>query len=210
MRCVRSQDNPGQPDDSDRRAGRTVVRTFAKKKEVRAAEEVSGRLSDQPLCRRWKAHRSVSCDKKLGASWFVPLVGPRLVVHRHGRRYKDSSMTEIVAAVRREAKVRRFASVAAAAIVTARHFWLVDLRLSISSASPSQSSAESLASSEPNNSVTALINADSSRSAISISAAQFELQKCFCESIKSASTFLSSQRRQILTGQDEPVSPGPA
>ena len=66
----------------------------------------------------------------------------------------------------------RFASLAEAAIVTARQFRLVDRGgLSISFDSSSQSSAESLATSGPNSSVTAPMNADNSRSAMSISAA---------------------------------------
>jgi len=74
------------------------------------------------------------------------------------------------------AMVTRFASRAEAAIVTARQYRLVGRGgLSLNSDSSSQSSAESLACSGPNNSVTALMKADNSRSAISICSAQVEL-----------------------------------
>ena len=88
------------------------------------------------------------------------------------------------------ATASRFASLADAAIVTARQYRLVDRGgPSINSDSSSQSSAESLASSEPNSWVTAPMNADNSRSAMSTSAAQFELQNCSSEFTESTSTF---------------------
>src|SRR5580658_130989 len=76
-RCVQSQGNQERPDDSDRRAGQTAVRTSATKKVVRAEEEVSARLSDQPPCRKWKARRFSSCDRKSGTSWDAPFRGLR-------------------------------------------------------------------------------------------------------------------------------------
>src|SRR5437763_4453789 len=44
------------------------------KREVRAAGEASARLWGQPLGKRWRAHLSASCDKKLGVSWNVPFL----------------------------------------------------------------------------------------------------------------------------------------
>src|SRR5208283_1034998 len=45
------------------------------KTEVRAAEGVWAPLSGRPLCRKWRAHRPVSCDKKSDTSSGVPFVG---------------------------------------------------------------------------------------------------------------------------------------
>src|SRR5579864_687366 len=42
--------------------------------EVRAAGEASARLWDRPLCKRWRAHLSVSCDKKSGVPRDVPFL----------------------------------------------------------------------------------------------------------------------------------------
>src|SRR6266513_1519566 len=44
------------------------------KREVRAAGEASARLWGQPLCKRWRAHLSASCDKKSGIPWNVPFL----------------------------------------------------------------------------------------------------------------------------------------
>src|SRR4029077_20503100 len=46
------------------------------RKEARATEEVSARLSTRPLCKRWRVHLPVSCDKKSGVSRDVPFPGP--------------------------------------------------------------------------------------------------------------------------------------
>ncbi|HTC47293.1 MAG TPA: hypothetical protein VK722_08220 [Candidatus Aquilonibacter sp.] len=76
----------------------------------------------------------------------------------------------------RSAEVSRFANLAEAATVTARQSRLVDRSgLSVDSNSSSQSSAASLACSGPNNSVTALVKADNSSSAISAWSAQVGL-----------------------------------
>jgi hypothetical protein len=67
---------------------------------------------------------------------------------------------------------RRFASRAAAAIVTARHFRSIDREgLSINVNSSSQTAVETRACSGPNSSVTAPMNADNSHSALCVSAA---------------------------------------
>src|SRR5258707_12630614 len=50
-------------------------RTSAMKREVRAAAEASARLWGRPLCKRWRAHLSVSCDKKSGVPRDVPFLG---------------------------------------------------------------------------------------------------------------------------------------
>src|SRR5438270_8564708 len=63
-RCVRSPGNRARQGDSDRKAGRREARTSAMKKEVRAAGEAPARLGGRPLCKRWRAHLSVPCDKK--------------------------------------------------------------------------------------------------------------------------------------------------
>src|SRR5256714_5213408 len=73
-RCVRSPGNRARPGESDRKAGRRAARTSAMKREVRAAAEASARLWDQPLGKRWRAHLSVSCDKKSGVPWNVPFL----------------------------------------------------------------------------------------------------------------------------------------
>src|SRR6202521_3403543 len=44
------------------------------KREIRAAGEASSRLWGRPLCKRWRAHLSVSCDKKSGVPWNVPFL----------------------------------------------------------------------------------------------------------------------------------------
>src|SRR5438270_10245538 len=44
------------------------------KREVRAAGEASARLWGQPLCKRWRAHLSASCDTKSGVPWNVPFL----------------------------------------------------------------------------------------------------------------------------------------
>src|SRR6266567_5055396 len=74
-RCVRSPGNRARQGDSDRKAGRREARTSATKKEVRGAGEASARLLDRPLYKRWRAHLSVSCDKKSGVPWDVPFLG---------------------------------------------------------------------------------------------------------------------------------------
>src|SRR5205807_4501496 len=73
-RCVRSPGNRARPGESDRKAGRRAARTSAMKREVRAVGAASARLWDQPLRKRWRAHLSVSCDKKSGVSCNVPFL----------------------------------------------------------------------------------------------------------------------------------------
>src|SRR3984893_16153391 len=73
-RCVRSPGNRARQGDSDRKAGRREARTSAMKRGVRAAAEASARLWGRPLCKRWRAHLSVSCDKKSGVPWNVPFL----------------------------------------------------------------------------------------------------------------------------------------
>src|SRR5438105_9171369 len=73
-RCVRSPGNRARPGESDRQAGRRAAQTSAMKREVRAAGEASARLWGQPLCKRWRAHLSASCDKKSGIPWNVPFL----------------------------------------------------------------------------------------------------------------------------------------
>src|SRR5580693_903472 len=99
-------------------------------------------------------------------------------------------------------QVRRFASRAEAATVTARQSRLVDRGgLSISSDSSSQSSAESLACSGPNNSVTAPMNTDNSLSSICISSAYIELENDSFVFIGSSSFVLyGAQQKTGLSG----------
>ena len=86
-------DNQARPYDNDRKAGQIAARTFATKKEVRAAGESLAHLSGRPLCRKWIGHRSASCDKKSGTSWDVPFGWFRLCQttvatnSRHGQRH---------------------------------------------------------------------------------------------------------------------------
>src|SRR5208282_1259826 len=78
---------------------------------------------------------------------------------------------------RSPAAITRFANRAEAATVTARQSRLVDRGgQSLNSDSSSQSSAQSGACSGPNNSVTARMNADNSRSAMLIWSSQVELR----------------------------------
>src|SRR5437868_14863987 len=42
---------------------------------VRAAGEASARLSARPLCKRWRVHLPLSCDKQSGISRDVPFPG---------------------------------------------------------------------------------------------------------------------------------------
>src|SRR5579884_227163 len=80
--CVRSPGNRARPGDSDRKAGRRAARTSAMKREGRAAGEASARLWGRPLCKRWRAHLSVSCDKKSGVPRDVPFLelGPAILI----------------------------------------------------------------------------------------------------------------------------------
>src|SRR5271155_5873965 len=75
---VRSPGNRARLGDSDRKAGRRAARTFARKREVRATRVAWARLSGQPPCKRWRDHRSVSCDKKSGVPWDLLFVAPFL------------------------------------------------------------------------------------------------------------------------------------
>src|SRR5215467_6317653 len=61
--------------DSDRKAGRREARTSGRKREPRAAGEASARPWGHLLCKRWRAHLSVSCDKKSGVPRDVPFLG---------------------------------------------------------------------------------------------------------------------------------------
>src|ERR1700678_2919549 len=71
-RCARNRDSREQPDDSDWKAGRRASRTSATTREVRGGKESSARLSGQLLDKKWRAHRSLSCDRKLDISWDDP------------------------------------------------------------------------------------------------------------------------------------------
>src|SRR6266403_5426102 len=75
-RCVRSQGNRARQGDSDRKAGRKEARTFAMTMEVRAAGAASLRPSARPLCKRWRARLSVSCDTKLDVPRSLPFLWP--------------------------------------------------------------------------------------------------------------------------------------
>src|SRR5260370_34081516 len=63
-RCVRSLGNRARPDDSDRKAGLGVARTFAMKRAVRGARESLAHPSARPLCRRWIDLFSHDNDKR--------------------------------------------------------------------------------------------------------------------------------------------------
>src|SRR5712671_4311633 len=78
--CVRSRGNRARQGDSDRKAGRREARTSARKTGVRATGEASARLSPLPLCKRWRVHLPVSCDKTSGISRVVPFPGRRPAV----------------------------------------------------------------------------------------------------------------------------------
>src|SRR5712691_12622325 len=73
--CVRSPDSRALPGDSDRRAERTGARTSGMRKEARATAKALALLSARPLCKRWRVHLPVSCDKKSGVSGDVPFPG---------------------------------------------------------------------------------------------------------------------------------------
>src|SRR5437868_8973829 len=73
-RCVRTVGNRAQQGDSGRQDERREARTFVMTRAVRAAEEASARLSGRPLCKRWRAHLLVLCDKKSGVPWDVPFL----------------------------------------------------------------------------------------------------------------------------------------
>src|SRR6202521_6115701 len=73
-RCARSPGNRARQGESDRKAGRRAARTSAMKRGVRAAGAESARLWGRPLCKRWRAHLPVSCDKKSGVPWNVPFL----------------------------------------------------------------------------------------------------------------------------------------
>src|SRR6202521_3633744 len=74
--CVRSPDSRVLPGDSDRKAERTGARTSGMRKEARATAKALARLSARPLCKRWRVHLPVSCDKKSDVSRDVPFPGP--------------------------------------------------------------------------------------------------------------------------------------
>src|SRR5580700_5789379 len=74
-RCGQSPDSRARPGDSDQKAERTKARTSGMKREARATAIALGRLSVRPLCKRWRAHLPVSCDKKSGDSRDVPFLG---------------------------------------------------------------------------------------------------------------------------------------
>src|SRR6266849_5987800 len=75
-RCGQSPDSRALPGDSDRKAERTGARTCGMRKEARATAKALARLSARPLCKRWRVHLPVSCDKKSGVSRDVPFPGP--------------------------------------------------------------------------------------------------------------------------------------
>src|ERR1700726_2447628 len=88
--CVRSLGNRARLGDSDRKAERTGARTSGMRKEARATAKALARLSARLLCKRWKAHLPVSCDKKSGVSWNVPFPGrgPQLKYCEHHRKHQ--------------------------------------------------------------------------------------------------------------------------
>src|ERR1700732_5237215 len=73
-RCGQSPDSRALPSDSDRKAERTGARTCGTRKEARATTIALARLSARPLCKRWRVHLPVSCDKKSGVSRDVPFL----------------------------------------------------------------------------------------------------------------------------------------
>src|ERR1700730_18537367 len=73
--CVRSPDSRALPGDSDPKAERTGARTSGMRKEARASAKAPALLSARPLCKRWRVHLRVSCDKKLTVSRDVPFPG---------------------------------------------------------------------------------------------------------------------------------------
>src|SRR6266850_7598056 len=73
--CVRSPDSRALPGDSDRKAERTGTRTSGMRKEARATAKAPARLSARPLCKRWRVHLPVSCDKQSGVSRDVSFPG---------------------------------------------------------------------------------------------------------------------------------------
>src|SRR5207237_62125 len=85
-RCVRSPGNRARQGDSDRKAGRREARTSAMTREARGAGEASARLSGRPLYKRWRAHLSVSCDKKSGVAWDVPFLQRALEMMRASQK----------------------------------------------------------------------------------------------------------------------------
>src|SRR5579859_6162572 len=74
-RCDQSPDSRALPGDNDRKAERTAARTSGMRKEARATAKALARLSARPLCKRWRGHLPVSCDKKSGVSREVPSPG---------------------------------------------------------------------------------------------------------------------------------------
>src|SRR6267378_43122 len=71
-RCGQSPDSRALPGDNDRKAERTGARTSGMRKEARATAKALVRLSARPLCKRWRVHLPVSCDKEWGVSRDVP------------------------------------------------------------------------------------------------------------------------------------------
>src|ERR1700720_2955432 len=86
--CVRSRGNRARQGDSDQKAERTGARTSGMRKEARATAKASARLSARPLCKRWRVHLPVSCDKKSTVSWDVPFPGRGLAVEILRASYK--------------------------------------------------------------------------------------------------------------------------
>src|SRR3984893_16367447 len=74
-RCGQSPDSRALPGDSDRKAERTGARTSGMRKEARATAKALARLAARSLCKRWRVHPPVSCDKKSGVSRVVPFPG---------------------------------------------------------------------------------------------------------------------------------------
>src|SRR5712664_139680 len=74
-RYGQSPDSRALPGDSDQKAERTGVRTSGMRKEARATAKALARLSTRPLCKRWRVHLPVSCDKKSAVSRNVPFPG---------------------------------------------------------------------------------------------------------------------------------------
>src|SRR5439155_22288878 len=64
------------------------------RKEARATAKALARLSARPLCKKWRVHLPVSCDKKWGVSRDVPFPGPGPGVEVMRASYKSSAPHE--------------------------------------------------------------------------------------------------------------------
>src|SRR5882757_2473768 len=89
--CVRSPDNQAQQDDNDRKAAQIKARTSATRKVGHAAVKVSGHLSAQLLCRKWRGRLPVSSGRKSGVPSHVPpRIGPATGTTRTAQRRRTT------------------------------------------------------------------------------------------------------------------------